>query len=72
MPREVGPGSVVASRYEILGQLGAGGMGTVYKARDRTLDEVVALKVLRSLEPDRVARFRTEVKLAWKVRHRNV
>jgi serine/threonine-protein kinase len=69
------PGSLLESRYEILAELGKGGMGVVYKARDRELDETVALKVLR---PDLVSslemahRFRSEVKLARRARHRNV
>jgi len=68
-------GSVLASRYEILGVLGRGGMGTVYKALDRILEEVVAVKVLRAdtaMEPELARRFRSEIKLARKVRHPNV
>ena len=69
------PGTVFHGRYEILGPLGRGGMGMVYKARDRRLDEVVAIKVLRpdfSNDPAMATRFRSEIKLARKVRHRNV
>ena len=69
------PGTVFHGRYEILGPLGRGGMGMVYKARDRRLDEVVAIKVLRpdfGGDPAMAARFRSEIKLARKVRHRNV
>jgi eukaryotic-like serine/threonine-protein kinase len=66
-------GSVVAGRYEIVRPLGGGGMGIVFEVRDRTLDETVALKVLRSeYFGQGVARFRSEIKLARRVAHRNV
>jgi len=66
--------SVVGGRYGVLGVLGNGGMGVVYKAHDRTLDEPVALKVLRpEVVPQEVAlRFHSEIKLARRVRHPNV
>ena len=69
------PGSVVAGRYEILALLGQGGMGMVFKARDRQLDEVIALKVLRSdttITPELSRRFRAEIKMARRVTHKNV
>ena len=68
-------GSILASRYEILTLLGKGGMGVVYKAQDRLLDEPVAIKVLRSElmnTPELARRFRSEIKLARKVTHTNV
>jgi eukaryotic-like serine/threonine-protein kinase len=71
----IGPGSVIASRYEILQTVGRGGMGTVYKAHDRILDEIVAVKVLRAelaSSPDLARRFRQETKLARRVRHPNI
>ncbi|AKV04164.1 Serine/threonine protein kinase [Labilithrix luteola] len=71
---EDGP-ALVANRYELLGMLGGGAMGTVYRARDRELDEIVALKVLRrelAATEGMLERFRREVKLARRVTHRNV
>jgi serine/threonine protein kinase len=68
-------GSVIATRYEVLSPLGKGGMGMVYKAHDRMLDETVAIKVLRSEfanTAEMAQRFRHEIKLARKVSHRNV
>lgn len=69
----VGPGSLIAGRFELLERLGAGGMGTVFRARDRQLHEPVAVKVLRlGREPQALERFHSEVRLARKVKHRNV
>jgi len=69
------PASVIADRYEVLALLGVGGMGRVYRVHDRSLDEVVALKLLRRDLLDLggvLDRFRQEVKLARRVTHPNV
>ncbi len=70
-----GAGSLFGTRFEILGSLGAGGMGRVFKARDRELDDLVALKMLKpEVAGDRVLveRLKSELKLARKITHPNV
>ena len=69
------PGSVLAGRYRIVGLLGKGGMGEVYRAEDLLLAQEVALKFLPSdlsRDADRLARFRDEVRTAREVSHPNV
>lgn len=69
------PSDRIAGRYTLLGLLGAGGMGTVYRAKDEELDELIALKMLLPEfvdEAGMLERFRREVKLARRVTHKNV
>jgi serine/threonine-protein kinase len=70
------PGALFAGRYDIRATLGKGGMGVVYRAHDRQLDEEVALKVLRGDvlrdDPGLLERFKQEIKLARRITHRNV
>ena len=69
------PQSVLGNRYEILNLVGQGGMGAVYKAKDREVNQFVALKVIR---PDLagnaaiIERFKQELVLARQVTHKNV
>ena len=70
------PGSTFAGRYDIKETLGAGGMGVVYRAFDRELQEPVAIKTLK---PEAMAggsaaleRFKQEIRLARRIAHRNV
>ena len=70
------PGAVFAGRYEVKEILGTGGMGVVYRALDRELQEPVAIKTLR---PEAMAggtvaldRFKQEIRLARRIAHRNV
>ena len=62
-------------RYELLSLVGAGSYGSVYRADDSELEEIVAVKVLRPerlSQPGALARFRKEVRLARRVAHPNV
>ncbi len=74
-PERFPPGTIVAGRYRMLGLLGKGGMGEVYRADDFRLGQPVALKFLtrsRSADDDWLARFHEEVRLARRVTHPNV
>jgi HAMP domain-containing protein/tRNA A-37 threonylcarbamoyl transferase component Bud32 len=69
-------GELFAGRYSIEQELGAGGMGIVFRAHDRVLDDTVAIKALKSdaLAQDATLldRFKQEIRLARKITHRNV
>ena len=68
-------GSTYAGRYQIIEELGKGGMGKVYKAHDTEIKEKVALKLIKpEIASDKrtIERFQNELKLARKISHRNV
>jgi serine/threonine protein kinase/tetratricopeptide (TPR) repeat protein len=72
---ELTRGTVFAGRYEIIEELGAGGMGRVYRAYDKKIEEEVALKLIRpeiAADKKTVERFRNEIKTARKIRHTHV
>src|SRR5215470_435463 len=68
-------GDILGGRYEILQLLGEGGMGAVYKAKDREVERTVALKLIRpemTRNPAILARFKQELLTAHQVTHKNV
>jgi len=68
-------GDLLGGRYEILALLGEGGMGAVYKAKDREVERTVALKLIRpemASNPSILARFKQELMTAHQVTHKNV
>jgi len=68
-------GSTFAGRYLVIEELGKGGMGKVYKAIDKKVDEKVAVKLLNlevAANEEVLERFRNELKLARRISHRNV
>ncbi|MBN2408379.1 MAG: protein kinase, partial [Candidatus Aminicenantes bacterium] len=72
---ELARGSAFAGRFEVIEELGTGGMGKVYRVFDKKIDEEVALKLLKpEIAADRgtLERFRNELKLARRISHRHV
>jgi CheY-like chemotaxis protein len=69
-------GHLFAERYEIIEELGRGGMGVVYRACDRELGEEVAVKVMRAellkTDPGLIERLKMEIRLARRITHPNV
>src|SRR5262249_5195891 len=63
------PGDVVAERFEIERLAGTGGMGAVFRARDRETGEPVAVKVVRGADPVRSARFAREATVIAELQH---
>ncbi len=69
------PGAIFDERYRIIGRLGKGGMGEVYRADDLKLGQPVALKFLPDAvdrDPARLTQLHTEVRMARQVSHPNV
>jgi tetratricopeptide (TPR) repeat protein/predicted Ser/Thr protein kinase len=73
--KELTTGSTFARRYQVIEELGRGGMGRVYKALDSEIKDKVALKVLKpeiASDGETIARFRNELRLARRISHKNV
>jgi len=72
---EMRTGSILAGRYEIIEELGKGGMGKVYKALDREINDKIAVKVIRpeiATNKKIIERFHNELKMARTITHKNV
>jgi len=75
VPDELTRGTTFAARYEVIEELGKGGMGKVYRVFDKKIEEEVALKLIRheiSSDKKTIERFRNELKISRKIAHRNV
>jgi serine/threonine protein kinase/tetratricopeptide (TPR) repeat protein len=73
--RELATGSTFAGRYQVIEELGKGGMGRVYKVLDAEVKEKVALKILKpeiAADEETIERFRNELRFARKISHKNV
>jgi serine/threonine protein kinase/Tfp pilus assembly protein PilF len=72
---ELTTGTIFTGRYQIIEELGKGGMGKVYRAVDKKLNEEMALKLIKpeiASDKKTIGRFSNELKLARKISHRNV
>jgi serine/threonine protein kinase/tetratricopeptide (TPR) repeat protein len=73
--KELTMGSMFAGRYQVIEELGKGGMGRVYKVFDTKIKEKVALKLIKpeiASDKETIERFSNELKLARRIRHKNV
>jgi len=72
---ELNTGSTFAGRYQIIEELGKGGMGKIYKVLDKEINSTVALKLIKpevAADKKNIERFRSELKLARDVSHKHV
>jgi serine/threonine-protein kinase len=76
LQQSVAVGRLLARRYAIAEQIGIGGNGVVYRAFDRELGEMVAVKTVRpevlAVDPTALERLKSEIRLARRISHRNV
>ncbi len=73
--KELTRGTTFANRYDVIEEIGKGGMGKVFRAVDKTIDEEVAIKVLNpeiAGDQKMIERFRNELKMARKIAHKHV
>jgi DNA-binding response OmpR family regulator len=76
--RSLRPGSVINSRYELLAPIGSGGFAVVWKARQTSTNQEVAIKILRpellnsAHRTDEAARFKQEMEVIGRLRHPNI
>ncbi len=73
--QELSRGRIFAGRYEIIEELGKGGMGQVYRVFDKKIEEEVTLKLIKpeiASEERTIERFRNELKFARKITHKNI
>ena len=73
--KELTTGSTFAGRYQIIEELGHGGMGKVYKVFDQEVQAKMALKLIRpevSVDKNTIDRFRNELKIARDISHKNI
>src|SRR4030042_1007443 len=73
--KELARGTLFARRFEVIEELGRGGMGKVYRVFDKKVDEEVALKLIKpeiAAEREAIDRFRSELKMSRTISHRNV
>ena len=73
--KKLSRGAIFAKRYEVIEELGEGGMGRVYRVLDNKINEEVALKLIRpeiAADKRTIDRFSNELKMARKISHKNV